>query len=114
MIEGGEDMKTIHELREESARRLAKMGDGDVAKASHILNCVYRYVHADVAQWYRDNDARRYNLKQSERAMEQLSKRYDRIQAMLRPYGVQLRSYGLYPDIEDMDRHDMCLLHYYD
>ena len=55
-----------------------------------------------------------YNLKQSERAMEQLSKRYDRIQAMLRPYGVQLRSYGLYPDIEDMDRHDMCLLHYYD
>lgn len=107
-------MKTIHEKRVESARELAGMLDGDVGKATRILNSVYRYAHADVAQFYRDNDSRLYNLAQSEREGERLLKWRERIQTMLRPYGVRMANYGLYPQIEDMDRHNKYLLHWYD
>ena len=107
-------MKTIHEMRVESARQLADMLDGDVARATHILNCVYRYAHADIAQFYCDNDSRLYNEAQSEREGKRLAKLRSKIQTMLKPYGLRLENYGLYPCIVDHDSCDKHLLHWYD
>lgn len=71
--------------------------DEEETAAYELLGRCIRYALADVRQWERDNDARRYSQAQSEHAEKLLNARRKRLNDELAAYGVEMCNFGLYP-----------------
>lgn len=107
--------------RRQSAWRLASRVEGENVtreaydKACDLLNRIQRYALADAREWEAENSSERYCNSATHAHREKLlDARRDRLRAELRPYGLNLVNYGLYPSVVDGEGHDLNLLHYFD
>ena len=83
--------------------------------ALKLLDSCQRYALADAAEWERENSSERYcNSKYHADRVKQLDARRDRLQNRLARYGLKMSNYGLYPVIENSERRNMNMLHYFD
>lgn len=83
--------------------------------ALKLLDSCQRYALADAAEWERENSSEKYcNSKYHADRVKQLDARRDRLQKRLSRYGLKMANYGLYPVIENSERRNMNMLHYFD
>lgn len=83
--------------------------------ALKLLDSIQRYALADAREWEMENSSERYcNSAYHKQREAMLDKRRAKLQARLDRYGLRLENYGLYPQIENADRCNMYMLHYFD
>jgi hypothetical protein len=112
----------VHFHRRKSAWRLAAIvcGENHVTReefdrALSLLDRIQRYAIADAREWEAENSSERYcNSKTHAHKEELLDARRARLQEELKPYGLHLVNYGLYPTVVDKNDHNQYMLHYFD
>lgn len=107
--------RTISELRAEQVKALANMGDGDLKKASKVMNSFYRYTALRVRNVELSNSnaeiANSKWLKEEEEKEERWRKRLEQYFA---EYGLMLVFYGIYPTITNKKGgNDVIYTYYY-
>lgn len=97
-------MKSIKELREQDAARLAARIDNPTSEnlnnARHAMRLYYRFAAAYQASFYTSQN-RNATPTQREEADAKSERAYKRASDALKPYGVRIDCPGLYPTIDD-------------